>query len=140
MPHTNDEEAPLVARSGGEQEERGFIIHFRKHGKRGCGFWVMVAMMATIIILILKYNTNVLIVQPHNPDGTHCESERSYLITLILSGFFGTLGIDRFYLGYVFLGLLKLLTAGGFGIWWVVDFILIAVNAIPDAGGCLLKL
>lgn len=51
-----------------------------------------------------------------------------WLFTLLISIFFGTLGIDRFVLGHVWLGLLKLITAGGFGIWWLIDVILIATK------------
>jgi len=57
----------------------------------------------------------------------------------LLSIFVGTLGIDRFYLGYVGLGLLKLFTAGGCGIWWLIDLILIAMDKMPDAQGRPLK-
>lgn len=57
----------------------------------------------------------------------------------MLSIFVGTLGIDRFYLGYVGLGLLKLFTAGGCGIWWLIDLILIAMDKMPDAQGRPLK-
>ncbi len=46
-------------------------------------------------------------------------------IALLLSFFGGTLGIDRFYIGDIGLGLLKLITAGGCGIWWFVDLFLI---------------
>ena len=52
----------------------------------------------------------------------------NWLITLIMSIIFGTLGIDRFIMGHVWLGILKLITGGGFGIWWVVDIILIATR------------
>ena len=38
-------------------------------------------------------------------------------------------------MGKVGTGLLKLLTAGGFGIWWLVDVILIATGAMRDAEG-----
>ena len=61
--------------------------------------------------------------------------EKDWLIALILSILVGTLGVDRFYLGYVGLGLLKLFTLGGCGIWWVVDLVLIATNKLPDAQG-----
>lgn len=52
----------------------------------------------------------------------------NWLITLLMSIFFGTLGVDRFIMGHVGLGILKLITAGGFGIWWLVDVILIAMR------------
>lgn len=59
----------------------------------------------------------------------------SWAVALLLSIFLGYLGIDRFYLGYVWLGILKLVTGGGFGIWWLVDVILIAAHRLPAADG-----
>lgn len=50
---------------------------------------------------------------------------KNMAIAKILSLFFGFLGLDRFYLGYYGLGILKLLTIGGFGFWWLCDFIFI---------------
>jgi len=58
-----------------------------------------------------------------------------FTTTLVLSIFLGGLGVDRFYLGYIGLGVLKLLTFGGCGIWWLIDLILIATKKLPDAQG-----
>jgi TM2 domain-containing membrane protein YozV len=46
----------------------------------------------------------------------------SNLVTfLLLSIAFGFFGIDRFYKGEVGWGVVKLITGGGFGVWWLVD-------------------
>jgi TM2 domain-containing membrane protein YozV len=57
--------------------------------------------------------------------------EKNWLLALLLSIFFGCLGVDRFYMGYVGTGVLKLiitLITLGFGgiVWWVIDLVLIA--------------
>ena len=60
---------------------------------------------------------------------------RTWLIAVLLSAFLGTLGIDRFYLGYPVLGILKLITGGGCGVWWLIDLVLIATGVVTDAEG-----
>ena len=42
--------------------------------------------------------------------------------TVILACLLGSLGIDRFYLGDTMMGVLKLITGGGCGIWSLIDF------------------
>ncbi len=53
---------------------------------------------------------------------------RDSLATMLLSWILGELGIDRFYRGQIGLGVLKLLTAGGAGIWWLIDAIIATVR------------
>jgi len=52
----------------------------------------------------------------------------NWLLVLIMSVIFGSLGVDRFIMGKIGTGILKLITFGGFGVWWLVDVILIAVK------------
>lgn len=52
--------------------------------------------------------------------------ERNPSTALILSVLLGGVGVDRFYVGDVGLGVLKLFTFGGFFIWWVIDLFLIS--------------
>ena len=60
---------------------------------------------------------------------------KSKVVALILSIFLGELGIDRFYLGYIGTGILKLITCGGFGIWWLIDLIMIATRKLKPKDG-----
>ncbi len=52
----------------------------------------------------------------------------NWTLTLIMSIVFGQLGVDRFIMGQVGLGILKLVTFGGCGIWWLIDLIMIATK------------
>ena len=73
--------------------------------------------------------------QPFPGQPYQQESDKSFVATWLLSYFLGTLGVDRFYLGQVGLGLAKLFTLGGCGIWALIDLILILAGSMKDAQG-----
>ena len=64
--------------------------------------------------------------------------QKKFVTALLLSLFLGSLGVDRFYLGYTGLGIAKLLTFGGLGIWSLIDFIMIATRKVTAADGSAL--
>ena len=61
----------------------------------------------------------------------HAIQFKDPIITLVLSLLTGNLGIDRFFIGDTGLGVAKLITCGGLGIWTIIDWFLI-MNATRE--------
>lgn len=66
-------------------------------------------------------------------------SEKGFVPAILLCYFLGVLGIHRFYVGKIGTGILMILTFGGFGIWVIVDMVLIATGSFKDKQGLLIK-
>jgi TM2 domain-containing membrane protein YozV len=64
-----------------------------------------------------------------NPGMDFSHKDKGILI--LLSTLLGGLGVDRFYRGQIGLGILKLLTGGGCGIWALIDSIIYMVGRLP---------
>lgn len=82
---------------------------------------------------------NTVIVKEVKEFAAAAYSGKSQVTAVILSALVGGLGIDRFYLGYTLLGILKLITLGGFGIWYIIDLILIATGDLGPKNGAYSK-
>lgn len=67
--------------------------------------------------------------------GAPLAPQKSFVATWLLSLFLGGLGIDRFYLGKVGTGIVKLVTGGAFGIWSLIDLILVLAGKQTDSYG-----
>ena len=66
-------------------------------------------------------------------------SGKSQVIALILVIVVGGLGIHRFYLGYTWQGIVQLLTAGGCGIWAIIDLVRIITGDLQPKDGSYSK-
>ncbi|KAI8080271.1 uncharacterized protein B0P05DRAFT_579169 [Gilbertella persicaria] len=139
-----EEQTPILHENESLRQKFQRITH--KHRFRIIGSWIIV--IAVTAVLTLSFYFALKEEKPHIPEKPQdedlvnemCVSDRSWFVALMLSIFLGPLGVDRFYLGYIFLGILKLITAGLGGIWWTVDVILIALNVVNDHPyGCHLK-
>jgi TM2 domain-containing membrane protein YozV len=60
-------------------------------------------------------------------------------MAIFLSLFFGGFGADRFYLGHITTGFIKLVSLGGFGIWSVIDVFFLFCGVLTPSDGTLFK-
>ncbi|MBT3194615.1 MAG: TM2 domain-containing protein [Verrucomicrobia bacterium] len=59
-------------------------------------------------------------------------SPKSRTVALLLYLFLGYFSVHRFYVGKIGTAIVQILTMGGFGIWWTIDFIMILCGAFKD--------
>jgi TM2 domain-containing membrane protein YozV len=63
------------------------------------------------------------------------DTQKSWVIALLLCFFLGAIGVHRFYVDKVGTGILQLITLGGLGIWVLIDLIMILVGKFSDKQG-----
>lgn len=101
----------------------------------GLGIWTLI----DLVLLSVgepKDSEGKLLAMPREVVGTPTVNGNHVLLAGVLAGSFG---VDRFMLGQTGLGILKLLTCGGFGLWHVIDVILCATGSLRDAQGNSLR-
>ena len=62
-------------------------------------------------------------------------SEKKILPAFLLCFFLGMFGAHRFYVGKVGTAILQIVTLGGFGVWVLIDFIMIIIGSFTDKEG-----
>ncbi len=73
------------------------------------------------------------ITRPPSQSQLEPRSPKSRVLAALMCFFFGVFGVHRFYVGKFWTGLLLLATGGGFGVWWLVDLVIIALGRFKDA-------
>ncbi|MFU8805914.1 MAG: TM2 domain-containing protein [Bradymonadaceae bacterium] len=72
------------------------------------------------------------------PTAIEVRSPKNRVFAFLMAFFFGVFGVHRFYVGKFWTGLALLFTGGGFGIWWIIDAIIILLGRFKDAEGRVL--
>jgi TM2 domain-containing membrane protein YozV len=96
----------------------------------GLGIWYFIDLVLLSLNLIKDSDGQPLQPPPTTPGATLNGNH-----VLVAAVFAGQFGVDRFLLGQTGLGVIKLITCGGMGIWQLVDLLLIATGSMKDAQG-----
>ena len=68
------------------------------------------------------------------------QSEKNFVVAILLCIFLGVLGAHRFYAGKIETGLIQLFTLGGLGVWVLIDLIMIIIGKFTDSEGLPIKM
>lgn len=75
---------------------------------------------------------------PQNVAAKASVSNTSKATLAIVCFFLGGLGVHRFMVGKIGTGILMLCTLGAFGIWTLIDFVMILIGKFTDKNGNLI--
>lgn len=95
----------------------------------GCGIWTLI----DLIMIITGQFTDKYDRPLYHPPVMGGRS--NWVTTALLCVFLGWLGIHRFYSGHIVTGILQIFTCGGFGIWILIDVIMIFTDSFMDGDG-----
>ncbi len=88
-----------------------------------------------MLVLDLLSDDGKIKTTAHYTEAERGSKMKNKTTALILSILAGGIGVDRFYLGYTGMGVLKLLTGGCFGVLWIIDIVNIATGKLLPADG-----
>ncbi len=100
------------------------IFQFLTFG--GFGIWVLVDLIMIVTGSFTDGDDHPLNHQPIRGGN------KSWVVTALLCMFLGSMGVHRFYAGRIVSGIFQFLTFGGFGIWSLIDLIMIYTDNFTD--------
>lgn len=109
----------------------------------GCGIWALIDSIMYMVGSLPTDSDGKWIIDKRSQEkvsaGQTDLSLKDKGVLILLATLLGFFGADRFYRGQVGLGIVKLLTFGGLGIWTLIDYIMYMVSDLPkDSDGRLI--